>query len=118
MSLLLLAAAAHAQTAPGANVQRFLPTGSSQGFATTLSARQLPKTGFGVDGIFQYAHRPFQQSVIVDGQLVRDEGAVDALFATHLRAGFGIVDWLEVSVDAPVFQYTSTAAAIETFGGT
>ncbi|MEZ4315953.1 MAG: OmpA family protein [Myxococcota bacterium] len=117
MILLLAAQSALAQTAPTPNVQRFLPTGSSQGFATVLSARQLPKKGFGIDGVAQYAHRPFQRSAVIDGQLVRDEGAVDGLFALHLRAGYGITDFLEVSVDAPVFQYTRTAAAIADFNG-
>ncbi len=105
---------------PSPNIQRFLPTGSMQGFATVPSARQLPQLGFGFDAVFQYAHRPFQRSVIDEttGQLVRDEGAVDALFATHLRLGLGLTDWMEVSLDAPVFQYTSTAPAIAEFGGT
>jgi len=115
--MLLLAGVALAQTAPTPNIQRFLPTGSSQGFATVPSARQLPKKGFGFDAVVQYAHRPFQQSVVVGGELVRAEGAVDGLFAAHLRGAYGLTDWFEISLDAPVFQYTTTGLAIEDYGG-
>lgn len=118
LSLVALVSTASAQQENvSPNIQHFLPTGSTQGFATVPSARQLPQKGFGFDIVANYAHRPFQRSAFVDGVLTRDEGAVDALFAAHLRAAYGVTKWLEVALDAPVFNYTSTAPALTDFGG-
>lgn len=112
---LLLASIAYAQST--ANVQHFWPTGGAQGFATVPSARQLRAMGGGVDVYGNYAHRPLQRSIVTDQGLVRDVGAIDSLFAAHVRAAFGITEWLELAADTPLLQVASTDQAIIDFGG-
>ena len=106
---------ASAQTT--ANVQHFGPTGAAQGFASVPSTRQLRGRGGAFEAIADYAHRPLQRSALVDGVLQRDAGAIDSLFAFHARAAYGVTDFLELAVDAPFLQVTSTDQAILDLGG-
>ncbi len=116
MSALLLGLAAYAQTSP--NLQSFWPVGGAQGFAVVPSARQLRKRAGAITFVGNYGHRPLQRSVLVDGMLERDAGGIDSLFAVHVRAAYGVLDSLELSVGMPAFQALSVGEALASYGGT
>jgi len=116
-SLALLPGTALAQEA-APDVQHLSPSGTTSGFATARSATHLERGVFSIDALGQYAYRPFQLAVVdTSGELIRRDGVVDGLAAMHLRAAYGITDWFELSVGAPVLQIATTGPGLTTLGG-
>lgn len=103
---------------PQLNIQHFDPVSAPQGFATVGTAKELPQGAFTFDLYGNYAHRPFNRSVEQNGNLVRQDGAVESLFAMHLRGGAAATDWLEVGVGMPVAQFAGDGPALDFYGGT
>jgi len=116
---LLLAASASsaaAQSPPQArmDIQRFVPVGSYHGFVAVNDGQIVPRMKPGIEIMLNFAYRPLQ-TVATD--LRRSGGAIDGLFAGHLRGGFGITDWVEVNVGLGFMQFASTGPSIVDLGG-
>jgi len=107
--LSLLPASASAQTAT-ANLQQFSLNGDVHSFARVRSARIAPTLRPAFALVFDYGHRPLQRSRITGGT-ERLEGAVDGLFAAHLRAGFAFTEWVELAIQMPVLQIENLGPA-------
>ncbi|HCP45289.1 MAG TPA: hypothetical protein DIU15_04575 [Deltaproteobacteria bacterium] len=96
------------------DIQRFVPVGSYHGFVAVHDGQIVPRMKPGIELMFNFGYRPLQ-TVATD--LRRSGGAIDALFAGHLRGGFGITDWVEVNVGMGFMQFASTGPGIEELGG-
>ena len=109
-----LGADASAQAEPALDVQRFELPGMISGFATTFTARQLPRGRVSFEVVGDYAHRVLQNSVRgPSGQLQSEPqlSRIEHLTAAHMRLAVAPVPWFQIGLSAPVVQFVTAGPA-------